>query len=605
MSWKDLFGRKKPEKQTQTRADNGLAAETEPQSAEDRRRAENEERLKAAKQQHKTGDIESAEAVYLEILEEDPAHAEARHMAGIVCLQRGQVPQAERYFRDAIALDDQQANFHLNLGNALGAQNRAREAYECFHQAVELDPENLAALSNAASALLSMGRSAEARPYCLKILEIEPGDAEARLSLAVACIEDRDTHAAIEQLRKGLEIQPDHIGLLIQLASALELVNQLDEAASTIERVEALQPGNPRVSLLAGLIARRQQKFELAEQRLQEAIELGLPPSEEIEALNQLGLALDASGKSQQAFTAFERSNQGMIQFAGARRANGPAFLREVADIKEYFSAEKLAGLGEKFETDDDFQPVFFVGFPRSGTTLMEQVLKAHPDLLTTDERSPLYAVIREINASGRGYPQAIDGLMTNDLIRYRHYFRDFCRENVGDLEGKRLVDKLPLNIVNLGLVRLLFPHAKIVVALRDPRDVCLSCFMQKFDLNDAMANFLDIRTSGQAYQSVMDLWLHYRSVLAGSWMEYRYESLVENFDETVTSVLDFIGVGWHEDIAGYRQAAEQRAITTPSYRDVTAPVNTSAVARWRRYEQELAPILPVLQPFIEEFGYD
>jgi hypothetical protein len=119
------------------------------------------------------------------------------------------------------------------------------------------------------------------------------------------------------------------------------------------------------------------------------------------------------------------------------------------------------------------------------------------------------------------------------------------------------------------------------------------------------MANFLDIRTSGQAYQSVMDLWLHYRSVLAGSWMEYRYESLVENFDETVTSVLDFIGVGWHEDIAGYRQAAEQRAITTPSYRDVTAPVNTSAVARWRRYEQELAPILPVLQPFIEEFGYD
>jgi hypothetical protein len=154
-------------------------------------------------------------------------------------------------------------------------------------------------------------------------------------------------------------------------------------------------------------------------------------------------------------------------------------------------------------------------------------------------------------------------------------------------------------------LAKLLFPQAKIVVALRDPRDACLSCFMQKFEINDAMANFLDLQTTGLAYEAVMGLWLHYRTNLDDSWLEYRYEDLVEKFDETVTQVLDFIGVGWHEEIVGYRHAAKQRVISTPSYRDVTAPVNTRALARWRRYERDLTPILPLLEPFVEIFGYE
>jgi hypothetical protein len=158
---------------------------------------------------------------------------------------------------------------------------------------------------------------------------------------------------------------------------------------------------------------------------------------------------------------------------------------------------------------------------------------------------------------------------------------------------------------VHLGLAKLLFPKAKILVALRDPRDVCLSCFMQKFEINNAMANFLDLRTTGLTYEAVMGLWLHYRTGFEDSWLEYRYESLVENFDDTVSQILDFIGAGWHEDIRGYRQAAKERVVTTPSYRDVTAPINDRALARWRRYEQDLGPILPVLEPFVEIFDYE
>ncbi len=522
----------------------------------------------------------------------------------MVCLQRGQLPEAEENLRKAIELDSKQAAFHSNLGNALGAQNRTKEAYQCFTKALSLDPKNLSALSNVATALLSMDRASEAKPFCLRILAIVPDDTNARLNLAAVLIEERDTHAAIAVLREALEIQPRDIDLLFQLASALELVNQLDKASAIIKQAAVTEPGSARVSMLAGLIARRRGEFDVAEQHLKAAIEEGLSEKEEIEAFNQLGLTLDAIGNAKEAFGAFEHSNKLMARFVGEQKASGEAYLHEVAAIKDFFTKEKSEALAEKLETDDDFRPVFFVGFPRSGTTLLEQVLKAHPKLVTTDERSPLSAVIREIRSFPGGYPHALDNLASDDLIRLRQYFREFCRDNFDDLQGKQLVDKLPLNIVHLGLAKLLFPKAKILVALRDPRDACLSCFMQKFEVNPAMANFLELRTAGLAYEAVMSLWLHYREGFDNSWLEYRYESLVENFDDTVTQILDFIGVGWHEEIPGYLQAAKQRVITTPSYRDVTAPLNDSALARWHRYEQDLMPILPSLEPFVEVFGY-
>jgi len=605
MSWKDLFRRKRALKQPVATAKSKSRTGVDSKQSDISQKAENDARLLAAKQQHRDGKIAEAEAVYLDILENDPGHADAQHMAGVVCLDRGELSEAEQHFRQAIDIDAKQAVYYSNLGNVFGMQNRHEEAYEYFRQALSLNPQHLGSLSNAATALLSMGRAVEAKPLCERILDISPDDTGARLNLAAAHIEERDIHAAIAILREGLEIQPQDVGLLIQLASALEFANQLDEAFAVIEQAEAVQPGMARITLLSGLISRRQGNFDVAEQRLRMAIAQGLTEEEEIEAFNQLGLSLDAIGKADEACAAFERSNQAMRRSVGERKADGSAYLRDVAAIRDFFTEEKIAALGGAFATDDDYQPVFFAGFPRSGTTLMEQVLKAHPNLVTTGELSPLSAVIREVRGSAGGYPLGLDDLSADDLTRLRQYFRDFCRDTLGELHNRQLIDKLPLNIVHLGFAKLLFPQAKIVIALRDPRDACLSCFMQKFEINNAMANFLDLRTTGMAYKAVMELWLHYRNKLDDSYLEYRYENLVEDFDNTVSQVLDFVGVGWHDEIADYRRAAKQRTISTPSYRDVTAPVYDRALARWRQYEQDLTPILPLLEPFVEIFGYE
>ena len=604
MSWSNLFRRNKSRKQDVATAEHQPPVEKDLEPIRENQNSETDELILAAKQQHREGNIAEAEAVYLDVLNVDPENAEARHLLGVVCLQRGQLAEAEQHLRQAIELDNKQAPFYSNLGNVLGTQNRTEEAYQCFKQALNLDPKNLTALSNVSTALLTMDRASEAKPFCLRILDIVPDDTNARLNLAAALIEERDTHAAIAVLREALGIQPHDIDLLFQLASALELVNQLDEASTIIKQVEVIKPHIARVSMLTGIISRRQGKYDVAEKQLKAAIKRGLSEKEEVEAFNQLGLTLDAIGNAKEAFGAFEQSNKVMTGFVGEQKANGTNYLREIAEIKRIFTKQTSEALGEKLETDDSFRPVFFVGFPRSGTTLLEQVLKAHPKLVTTDERSPLSAVIREIRNIPGGYPHGLKNLTSEDLIRLRQTFREFCRDNLGDLQGKQLVDKLPLNIVHLGLAKLLFPKAKILVALRDPRDACLSCFMQKFKINHAMANFLELQTTGLTYEAVMGLWLQYRAGFEGSWLEYRYENLVENFDDTVSEILEFIGVGWHEDISDYRQAAKRRVITTPSYRDVTAAVNDRALARWRRYEQDLAPILPVLEPFVEIFGY-
>ncbi|KGK00938.1 tetratricopeptide repeat-containing sulfotransferase family protein [Thalassotalea sp. ND16A] len=619
MSWMNLFRRKKPTVNTEAKPQQkttALTPKVNSLAVENKDLSKNEitdkipsaaavERLNVAKQRHREGNIAQAEAVYLEILEQEPEYADAHHMVAVVNLQKGQFEQAEKSFRQAIALDHSQTDFYSNLGNALAAQNRIDEAYECFKQAITLDANNFSALGNAATALLTLDRSDEAKPLCLKILAAFPDDISALLNLASVHLAQHDTHSAIAVIRKGIVIEPDNVELKIQLASNLELINQLDEAKLVIEEVVTLQPKMPRASLIRGIILRRQKELAGAEQSLKTAIMQGLSPKEQIEAFNQLGLALDASGKNAEAFKAFQQSNNIMAKVCANDDIDADKFMNDVKAINSYFSNDKLAQLSAKHAATVDFSPVFFVGFPRSGTTLMEQILKAHPQLVTTDERSPLAIIINEIRAIAGAYPQGLENLTAEDITRMRQHYIDICHRYFDDLSTKRVVDKLPLNIVHLGLAKLLFPQARIIVALRDPRDACLSCFMQKFDLNNAMANFLDIEKTAAAYEAVMNLWLSYRDYLQGSWFEYKYEDLVADFDATVTTVLEFIGVDWHEDINSYRQGAKNRAITTPSYRDVTAPINRNALARWQAYQPNLQVILPTLAPFIEVFEYD
>ena len=306
------------------------------------------------------------------------------------------------------------------------------------------------------------------------------------------------------------------------------------------------------------------------------------------------------------AYGAFLEANALHGDNPATRRFDGRRFLGRIEANRAAFTPVGLAALLARASSAPEPagpSPVFFVGFPRSGTTLVERALAAHPDIVTTEERSPLTPAIRHLIGRG-GTAASLDGLAESRITEARALFWQQAETVAGPLGGRFLVDKLPLNLVDLGYANLLFPEARVLVALRDPRDVCLSCFMQRFRLNNAMANFLDLRQTVLTYEAVMDLWLHYREILTLPYSEYRYEDLIEDFDGIVRQALDFIGVGWHEEVARYREKSLGRAINTPSYRHVTGALYRRAVGRWRAYRQELAPVLEELGPFAAAFGY-
>ena len=559
--------------------------------------------LQSAIAAHKEGRIDKAEKGYRRALESDPRSAEAHFMLGLVHLQKNRLPDARDALAQAIAIDPGDARYHNNLGKALLGLARPQEALEAFESAIARHPGFENALLGRGAALLALNRLPEAEEAFKAVLARHPDHADALTNLSALLIKQNRNAEAAAALGRGLERHPRDPRLLSNLANAQEKLNELDAAEMAARRALEIAPELTEPEFSLARIDHRRGRLDQAKARLDALLTRPLRDEERLDALFELGALLDRLGEPAAAMSAFSRAKEQIRESSQALAYSGARFLDRVARNRAWFTQENVRAAAARTAPSEAPGPVFFVGFPRSGTTLMERVLQAHPGVVTTEEASPL-APLRQQLCPGGDYPEGLADLTAGDLERASRLFWSSAERAVGPLDGRALVDKLPLNIVDLGLANMVFPQARVLIALRDPRDVCLSCFMQYFSLNDAMVNFLDLRQTAETYHAVMGLWLHYRDSLTLPICQYRYEDLIEDFDGTVHQVLDFIGVGWHEEVARYREKSLGRAINTPSYRNVTGALYSRAVGRWRAYRQELAPVLEDLKPFASAFGY-
>jgi hypothetical protein len=267
------------------------------------------------------------------------------------------------------------------------------------------------------------------------------------------------------------------------------------------------------------------------------------------------------------------------------------------------FTRELLQDRQPAVPTDREPPPVFLVGFPRSGTTLTGQLLAAHSGIHTLDERPTLAPVITDFGTEER--LELIADLSPETIVAHRTRYRQLLRDMAGtEGRGRLIVDKNPLYLCYLGLIRRFFPEARVIVIHRDPRDVCLSNFMQDFALSPFMQNFLTLEHTVAFYDTVMNLFYHFRANLDLAMLEVRYEDLVADFREAAGRMMSFLGLEWEEGIASFYEQAQRRFIRTPSYQQVIQPIYSSAKGRWRNYEAQLAPHLARLQPHIEDLGY-
>jgi tetratricopeptide (TPR) repeat protein len=535
----------------------------------------------------------------------DPLAAAVQHH------RDGRVKEAEALYRQVLAAEPDHMAAGVNLGHLLLATRRPDQAVACFDRVLRQAPAQPEALYGRAAAHAALQRLDRAEADLRALLSLQPDLLGAHIRLGTVLMKQARMDEAIEVLERGRARHPESADLLANLASAHEARNDLDAAEQAARQAQSAAPDAPGPRILMARLEHRRGRLAAARAGLEAALALGPGDEQRCDALFELGQVLDKLGEAGAAHGAFLEANALHGDSPAARRFDGRRFLARVEANRAAFTRQGLETLLERAERAPDSggrPPVFFVGFPRSGTTLVERALAAHPDIATTEERSPLTPAVRRLVGRDGG-PAALGDLSETQIAEARALFwqgaEALCKDKgAGPLGGRLLVDKLPLNLVDLGYANLLFPEARVLVALRDPRDVCLSCFMQRFQLNDSMINFGSLEGSAAAYAAVMDLWLAYRDSLTLAWREFRYEDLVEDFETVVRDILAFAGLDWHEAVAGYREQPAGRSVATPSYRQVTQKIYRESMGRWRSYGDALAPVRPVLAPFVETFGY-
>ena len=485
--------------------------------------------------------LDEATALCRQILQQNPRHAEALAGVAQIAGKKGDWEQSIRLLRQSIAIDGARADTHRAL----------------------------------ASLLLTAGRPDQALGSAESAVALQPSDPKA-YGLAAACHERMNRiDDAIVAARKALELAPEDATAGIELANLLHRTGALTEARR----------------LLMAILARENVPAALRERGWQ-----------------ILGSVLDRLGAYDEAFAAFVESGVEAARSPIASRFDRRQWIKRIEQYRAALTPSLLArGTGATL-ADDHPAPAFMVGFPRSGTTLTEQVLAAHPDVDTTGEAPLVTALTDEIAricGSPQRVPEALAELDREQILHLRRLYRTKAASILGRApRGDVLVDKLPLNLIDLGLINVIFPDARVVVALRDPRDTCLSCFMQHFRLNAAMVNFVNLDWATEFYAEVMGFWLDLRGRLTLEFIEIRYEDTVHDLEGQARRLIDFLGVPWHDDVLHFQEKARQRRIATPSYAAVTEAVHTRAIGRWRNYRQHLEPVMDRLQPFVEAFGY-
>lgn len=452
---------------------------------------------------------------------------------------------------------------------------RMDEAFAAFESAASADGKFAQAHFNAGWAAEALGELDRAKACYKRTVEISPMASEAYTSLAWLCARTA----------------------------------AWDEARPAAERALALAPERPIPRLALAMADLHAGDATAAERRVREA--LGIPGISRLDrgiALGLLGDCLDRQENTDDAFQAFEKSNaQFHEEYAGQIASRSSETVGAMVGwLNTYFGAAKAGD----WQTRPTHRPdagqalnhVFLVGFPRSGTTLLEQVLASHPLVVSMDEKEALADSVRAFMRS----PATLDRLRNAsdaelDEARDRYWAR--VRGLGLNPQGKIFLDKLALNTIKLPLIARLFPRAKILLALRDPRDVVWGCFRQRFQMNAAMLEFTSLAGTARLYDGCMKLLSTYRTVLPLNVHTIRNEDLVADFDTQAMRVCDFIGAPWDNALRSFSERRHTRAISTPSSVQVARGLYASG-GQWKRYERHLRPILPIVQPWVERFGY-
>jgi len=505
-----------------------------------------------------------------------PAAQKLLHDALTACKQMDYAEGA-RFLARANKLVPQEYRILLDMGRCLGMIQDYAAATECLEKGVRLSGWQTEALIRAGIYAGLFYKYDQSRSY----------------------------------LERALKQNPDAIEALVALAEIEERHGALDAAVALAERALRLDENHIAARLLRGRLHRLQGELEAAEKILRSVVSLNSPQTGPMaNAWYELGQILDRQSRFDEAMAAFCAA-KGLLKPQAAPEIAASLRARDLmAHTRENLPAEIVQRwLDHAPALAPARRLAVLCGHPRSGTTLLEQMLDSHPEIVSAEEmdifKNEALVPLWRRNLPG-GVAQAMESLTDDELRRARvNYFRrmeNFLGAPVGD---RLLLDKNPSSTPIIPELLRFFPEVKFIVALRDPRDVCLSCFMQSLELTPVASSYLTLEGTVAEYTAMMSFWLAMKPKIPGRFIEVRYEDMVEDLETVARQTLEFLGVPWDARVLEFHEHAQKKAVRSPTRADVKKPIYRGAVGRWRHYEKYLKPYLEKLEPFVTAFGYD
>lgn len=515
-----------------------------------------------------------------------------------------------------------------NLGNACAAAEQWDFAVEALRKAAALNPREPAVRLNLAAALTRAGLVEEATRQLSVAASLEPGDAETWIALARLLAELGRHEEALDAWDSAARLAPDRTEVAIGRGRALSAIPRFEESEAAYRTALAIDPANTAAARELGLILERTGQVDELSVLLSSApaagIELGRlaylravvalrdgrpedarslllaadPGSDPARWHRLMARIADSLGDARAAFDSAVAMNRAVADFDEWRR-RGAAYRAHLRSLGAAMTPDWAARL-RPLDPPSRRSPAFLVGFPRSGTTLLDTFLMGHSRIHVIEEQPMLDSAEKVTGA------QAAVATATSERMEQARmaYFAELDRHVDPGFSGI-VLDKLPLNIVGMPLIHCLFPGAPVIFAQRHPCDAVLSGFMQSFVINGAMACFLDIEDAADLYDAAMSVWWRSRELLPLDAHAIVYEELVRDPPAALKPVIGHLRLEWEEGLLAHRRTAETRGpILTPSYDQVTEPVTSRPSGRWKKYRDQLAPVLPVLLPWAERLGY-
>jgi Tfp pilus assembly protein PilF len=481
--------------------------------------------------------------------------------------------------REAGRMYEQLLKTHPNHPALLWGQGRCfmhfklREAAATvLEQAVSVYPAHEQMVEDVIGRLVKLGKPDTALRISDKALKDFPASTGILINRGDTLSAMGRDEDAIALYREVLQLLPEHAGVTLSLVRSLRNKGEIDEAIAEAQQGLAVttEPGLVRAGLL-----------------------------------NQLAHCQDSQGDYEHAFPIMVESGAMALATPQARSVDSEAYLRRLDSYQQWLDVNELP-VPTPSACEADSRLVFVLGFPRSGTTLLESMLIAAPGVISSGEAALLDAAISKIMSSGVSIENTLDAMGPGSqelLAEARSEYWRRLQASYGN-DYQVFIDKQPMNTLYLAHIKILFPNAKIIFCQRDPRDVCLSCFFQWFLINGTNKLFLDWQTTADLYSKFMNYWSKLEPVLGDTVYKVRYEELVGDFPQKIRELVKYAGIPWDDSILSFSEINREKYFTTPSNRAVREGVKKTAVQRWEKYPDAIRQVEDLLSPIVERFGY-